>query len=42
MTPDGNTNQAIGLQMGWQSLTQSPFTVPAIDPNYKYRRSSSC
>ena len=36
MTPVGNTNQAIGLQMGWQSLTQSPFTVPAYDPDYKY------
>ena len=36
MTPVGNTNQAIGLQMGWQSLTASPFTVPAKDPNYQY------
>ena len=36
MTPVGNTNQAIGLQMGWQSLTQSPFTVPAFDSNYQY------
>ena len=36
MTPVGNTNQAIGLQMGWQSLTQSPFTIPATDPDYKY------
>jgi Flp pilus assembly protein TadG len=36
MTPVGNTNQAIGLQLGWQSLTQSPFTVPAFDPDYKY------
>jgi len=36
MTPVGNTNQAIGLQMGWQSLTQSPFTVPAFDGNYQY------
>jgi Flp pilus assembly protein TadG len=36
MTPNGNTNQAIGLQMGWQSLTATPFTVPAMDPNYKY------
>ena len=36
MQPVGNTNQAIGLQMGWQSLTASPFTVPAMDPNYKY------
>jgi uncharacterized protein YegL len=36
MQPDGNTNQAIGLQMGWQTLTASPFTIPAEDPNYKY------
>jgi len=36
MTPVGNTNQAIGLQMGWQSLTQSPFTIPAFDPDYQY------
>lgn len=36
MQPNGNTNQAIGLQLGWQTLTASPFTVPAIDPNYKY------
>jgi len=38
MQPAGNTNQAIGLQMGWQSLTASPFTVPAIDPNYQYKQ----
>lgn len=36
MQPNGNTNQAIGLQMGWQTLTASPFTVPAQDPNYTY------
>jgi Flp pilus assembly protein TadG len=36
MQPAGNTNQAIGLQVGWQSLTASPFTVPAKDPNYTY------
>jgi Flp pilus assembly protein TadG len=36
MQPNGNTNQAIGLQMGWQSLTASPFTIPPLDPNYKY------
>jgi len=38
MQPKGNTNQAIGLQMGWQTLTASPFTVPAIDPNYTYNQ----
>jgi hypothetical protein len=38
MQPVGNTNQAIGLQMGWQTLTASPFTIPATDPNYKYQQ----
>ena len=37
MTPAGNTNQAIGLQLGWQTLTAAPYTVPAIDPDYKYQ-----
>jgi hypothetical protein len=37
MTPAGNTNQAIGLQVGWMSLTGGgPFTAPAEDPNYTY------
>jgi len=38
MEPAGNTNQAIGLQMGWQSLTAAPFTVPAFDSNYQYNQ----
>jgi hypothetical protein len=38
MKPVGNTNQALGLQMGWQSLTASPFSVPAMDPSYKYNQ----
>ena len=38
LTPNGNTNQAIGLQWGWQSLTAAPFTIPAYDPQYKYRK----
>ncbi len=38
MQPVGNTNQAIGLQMGWQSLTAVPFTIPAMDPNYQYNQ----
>lgn len=38
MTPNGNTNQAIGLQMGWQTLSAAPFTVPPMDPNYKYNQ----
>jgi len=37
MTANGNTNQAIGLQLGWQTLTAAPYTVPAIDPNYQYQ-----
>jgi len=37
MAPAGNTNQAIGLQLGWQTLTASPYTVPPIDSNYKYQ-----
>ncbi|MBV8790640.1 MAG: VWA domain-containing protein, partial [Pseudolabrys sp.] len=37
MSPSGNTNQAIGLALGWMSLTGGgPFTTPAEDPNYKY------
>jgi len=38
MVANGNTNQAIGLQLGWQSLVGGgPFpTPPAMDPNYQY------
>jgi Flp pilus assembly protein TadG len=37
MSPAGNTNQAIGLQLGWMSLVGGgPFTVPAKNPNYTY------
>jgi len=38
MQPDGNTNQAIGLQMGWQTLTAAPFTIPDYDPHYQYNQ----
>jgi Flp pilus assembly protein TadG len=39
MTPDGSTNQPIGLVWGWQSLVGGgPFTVPAEDPNYQYQK----
>lgn len=38
MTPNGNTNQAIGLVWAWQSLTEQPFTVPSEDSNYKYQK----
>ncbi len=38
MQPAGNTNQAIGLQLGWLSLTGGgPFNVPMEDPNYHYQ-----
>jgi len=37
MSPNGYTNQAIGLQLGWMSLVGGgPFTVPAKNPNYTY------
>jgi Flp pilus assembly protein TadG len=37
MTPNGNTNQAIGLAWGWQTLLQtSPFPAPAENVNYNY------
>jgi hypothetical protein len=38
MSPNGNTNQAIGLQLGWQSLVGGgPFPAPpAMDPKYQY------
>ena len=32
------TNQAIGLQWGFQSLTSAPFTIPALDPNFTTRQ----
>ena len=39
MQPDGNTNQAIGLQLGWLSLAGGgPFSAPAKDPNYNYQQ----
>jgi hypothetical protein len=37
MTPNGNTNQAIGLSWAWLSLVGGgPLTAPAKDANYKY------
>ncbi|HWK94547.1 MAG TPA: pilus assembly protein [Pseudolabrys sp.] len=39
MSPNGNTNQAIGLALGWMSLTGGgPFTAPAMDSNYTYNQ----
>jgi Flp pilus assembly protein TadG len=37
MTANGNTNQAIGLQLGWQTLTTAPYTIPPIDTDFKYQ-----
>jgi Flp pilus assembly protein TadG len=39
MSPAGNTNQGIGLQLGWMSLVGGgPFSVPAEDANYIYQK----
>ena len=40
MTPNGNTNQAIGLMHGWMSLVGGgPYPAPpAMDPGYKYQQ----
>ncbi len=38
LSPAGNTNQAIGLAWGWQTLTNAPFTIPAFDPAFKYKQ----
>lgn len=39
MNASGNTNQAVGLAWGWQSLSTSngPIQAPAKEANYKYR-----
>jgi Flp pilus assembly protein TadG len=37
MSPNGNTDQAVGLQLGWMSLVGGgPFTVPAMQAGYTY------
>ncbi|MGA7973114.1 MAG: VWA domain-containing protein, partial [Pseudolabrys sp.] len=39
MQPAGNTNQAIGLQLGWLTLTGGgPFDVPTESTNYTYQK----
>ena len=39
MTPNGSTNQPIGLVWGWQSLVGGgPLTAPAMDSNYTYQQ----
>ncbi|MCK1391213.1 TadE/TadG family type IV pilus assembly protein [Bradyrhizobium sp. 1] len=39
MSPSGNTNQAVGLAWGWQSLstTNGPIAAPAKASNYIYK-----
>ena len=38
MSPNGNTNQGIGLAWGWQSLTpNAPLNAPSEDPKYNYQ-----
>jgi Flp pilus assembly protein TadG len=38
MTPNGNTNQAIGMAWAWQSLSPiAPLNAPAKDPSYTYK-----
>jgi hypothetical protein len=38
MSPSGNTNQAVGLAWGWQTLNTAngPFKAPEKDPNSVY------
>jgi Flp pilus assembly protein TadG len=39
MSPNGSTNQAIGLQLGWMSLIGGgPFTAPAMQSGYTYNQ----
>ena len=39
MSPNGNTNQALGLQLGWMSLVGGgPFSVPTLDQSYQYNQ----
>lgn len=39
LSPNGNTNQPIGLVWGWQSLVGGgPLTAPALEPGYDYQQ----
>ena len=38
LTANGATNQQIGLAWAFQSLTASPFSIPAQDPAYIYNK----
>ncbi|MDC7785849.1 pilus assembly protein TadG-related protein [Rhodoplanes sp. TEM] len=38
MTPNGSTNNTIGLVWGWHALTTgAPLSAPAKDPDYEYQ-----
>ncbi|MES2194181.1 MAG: TadE/TadG family type IV pilus assembly protein [Pseudomonadota bacterium] len=39
LTPNGGTNQPIGIAWGWQSLTESaPLNAPPEEANYNYKK----
>jgi hypothetical protein len=39
ISPNGNTNQTISLQVGWMSIAGGgPFSVPPMDSNYTYQQ----
>ena len=39
LTPNGGTNQPIGIAWGWQSLTESaPLNAPPEEANYTYKK----
>jgi len=39
LTPNGSTNQPIGLVWGWQSLVGGgPFSAPPLNTNYTYKQ----
>jgi len=39
MSPNGNTNQAVGLQLGWMSLIGGgPFIAPPMQSGYTYNQ----
>ncbi len=37
MSANGSTNQAIGLQWAWQSLTSAPFSIPPMDAGHQFK-----
>ncbi len=38
LSPDGNTNQGIGLAWAWQTLSAGPFSYPAHEPDFQYEK----